>query len=463
MNRREFVRVSVAASAAGVFDLGGAVTTALAADGKTVEVRPRESDELLANPGMGWETFHHFADTDDALKGLPSSTAYFRWYWYEIEPEKDNIDWSVFEETLRNAEECGQKLAFRIMCCGTGGRYHYSPAWLKEDGYAGYEYARGDGPTHWAPDLDDSRVLERHLDLVRTVGQRYDNDPRVAHVDLGSVGLWGEWHMSGTDHDIPSDETCRRIIDTYLDSFQNTPLVMLIGPVNHLKYAAMKGTGWRADCWGDMGGFSSNWCHMKNLYPQHIREAGVAQTWKKAPVALETCWDMRKWHREGWDIDYIFQWALDHHASYLNNKSAPLPESLRPKVEKLLKRIGYRFVLRRAQHAARAKPEDTFAVELEWENVGVAPCYADYVPAISLVNEDGKRILTGLSNQPVRDWLPGKRTEKARFTLPHDLEADTYRCQVAVVDPKTGQPALRLAIKGGTNDGWYPLGKVTVA
>jgi len=37
----------------------------------TVKVEPRESDELLANPGMGWQTFHRFADEDPNLQGLP--------------------------------------------------------------------------------------------------------------------------------------------------------------------------------------------------------------------------------------------------------------------------------------------------------------------------------------------------------------------------------------------------------
>jgi hypothetical protein len=29
-----------------------------------VTVTPRETDALLANPGMGWQTFHRFADED---------------------------------------------------------------------------------------------------------------------------------------------------------------------------------------------------------------------------------------------------------------------------------------------------------------------------------------------------------------------------------------------------------------
>ena len=44
----------------------------------TVRVEPRESDELFANPGMGWQTFHRFADDDPNLQGLPSASAYFR-------------------------------------------------------------------------------------------------------------------------------------------------------------------------------------------------------------------------------------------------------------------------------------------------------------------------------------------------------------------------------------------------
>jgi hypothetical protein len=42
------------------------------------KVTPEETDELLGNPGMGWQTFHRFADEDKNLEGLPSTSAYFR-------------------------------------------------------------------------------------------------------------------------------------------------------------------------------------------------------------------------------------------------------------------------------------------------------------------------------------------------------------------------------------------------
>ena len=51
---------------------------------KTVKVVPAESQELLGNPGMGWQTFHRFADDDPHLQGLPSTSAYFRFSWREV-------------------------------------------------------------------------------------------------------------------------------------------------------------------------------------------------------------------------------------------------------------------------------------------------------------------------------------------------------------------------------------------
>ena len=95
---------------------GGAAETA----SHRVKVEPRESDELLANPGMGWQTFHRFADEDQNLQGLPSASAYFRFYWREVEPQDGQIDFAKFDGLLAHARRAGQKLAFRIMCTGSG-------------------------------------------------------------------------------------------------------------------------------------------------------------------------------------------------------------------------------------------------------------------------------------------------------------------------------------------------------
>ncbi len=440
----------------------GALAVTAAARPEIVEVKPVATDELLANPGMGWETFHCFANTDRSLTGLPSSTAYFRWYWRELEPQKDKVNFDLLDSTLRSAREAGQKLAFRVMVCGTDKAYSYSPGWLSDEGYAGFEYSYGREGKYWAPDLDDPAVLERHLKLISALGARYDGHPDLAHVDIGSVGLWGEWHMSDTGRDMPRPETCKKVVDAYLAAFPHTPLVMLIGPLRELRYAASKGAGWRADCLGDMGGFSKTWSHMRDAYPQQIEKAALADVWQHAPVAFETCWDMRKWKQEGWDIDYIFNWALAQHASYVNNKSAPLPEGTRGQVEQFLRKLGYRFVLRSLKHPASVERGGRLHVEMEWENVGVAPTYVDYAPAVSLVDAAGKRVWTGPLTSSTLKWLPGPVTVAEDLQLPAELAPGQYGLEIAIVDRRLLAPVVRLAVAGRAESGWYPLSRIAV-
>src|SRR2546430_1049101 len=118
--------------------IGGAVgaATSISPSGSRVTVTPREIDDLLPNPGMGWQTFHTFADCDPALQGLPSSCAYFRFYWREIEQVEGHIDFPRLDSLVEHARRASQRLALRIMCTGSG-EYMDCPAWLKEKGCRG--------------------------------------------------------------------------------------------------------------------------------------------------------------------------------------------------------------------------------------------------------------------------------------------------------------------------------------
>ncbi|HYG34475.1 MAG TPA: hypothetical protein VEC99_06805, partial [Clostridia bacterium] len=277
----------------------------------TVHVEPQESDELLANPGMGWQTFHQFADQDKNLQGLPSGSAYFRFYWREVESKEGQIDFVQFDSLLAHARRAGQKLAFRIMCTGSD-QYSDVPSYLKEKGCKGIEFTY-EGGKHWVPDYTDPKFREAHFRLIRELGRRYDGHADLDLVDIGSVGLWGEWHMSSTSQvgngepvPMPPVEERMAIIDAWCQAFPKTSKAMLIGSDEGMAAAAPKGYGWRADCLGDMGGFSKNWNHMDNLYLQQLTNSGALDVWMKAPVAFESCWDMRKWKEAGWNIRHIF-------------------------------------------------------------------------------------------------------------------------------------------------------------
>ncbi len=366
-----------------------AVAGCTEANGNVV-VTPEEIDDVLVNPGMGWTTFHRF-NSDHTPEEYPrSSIAYFRWYWDVLEPEEGKYNFEVVDETIEKARENGQKLAFRIMTCNGTPK---APQWYRDLGAPGMAF--NDGKS-WQPDYTAPIYLEKQAQMIAAFGERYDGHPDIDHVDIGSMGRWGEWHTSGTGMETPPLEVQKQIIDMYLEAFKETPLVMLIAQADALAYAVEHGTGWRADCLGDMGGFSKTWCHM-DWYPQQLATADVEDAWKTARVVFETCWTMQHWHDQGWDVEEIFRRALAMHPSVVNNKSSAVPEDWWPQVNEFSKKMGYRLVLKRLEHPASVRPGGELTLKMQWENLGCAPCYDFYPLAVELVGDEGPacRLTTG--------------------------------------------------------------------
>jgi len=222
---------------------------------------------------------------------------------------------------------------------------------------------------------------------------------------------------------------------------------------------------------------------MRMAYPEMVTAAQAMDAWKTAPVAWESCWDMRKWVAEGWSLRFIFNYALALHGSYLNNKSAPLPEGeqVRQEIERFLQRLGYRLVLNQLRHARSVQPGDPLELHMKWQNVGSAPCYRPYKLAYRLSDTSGAAHVV-VSEVTVNRWLPGSiklfTDEFFRevpdlppgdvvdvvdaLPVPADLPAGEYRLSLAVVADTAAQPVVQLGIAGRESDGWYPLSVVTV-
>ena len=62
----------------------------------------------------------------------------------------------------------------------------------------------------------------------------------------------------------------------------------------------------------------------------------------------------------------------------------------------------------------------------------------------------------------VRKWLPGDAVFDGTVYVPETLKAGVYEFRVAMLDPRTEQPAIRFAIEGRQPDGWYELGTITI-
>ena len=103
-----------------VGSISGPVTPCAAQGSAATQVtmRPEETDEILANPGMGWETFHRPAARQEPARLDSVDRSYVRWGWGELEPQpwRDRL---ACGPLLNETHDSGQKLAFRVMCCST--------------------------------------------------------------------------------------------------------------------------------------------------------------------------------------------------------------------------------------------------------------------------------------------------------------------------------------------------------
>jgi hypothetical protein len=463
MNRRDFIKLSSCCL------LGSTVcpwkqNPAWASQADNYIVEPEESEQVLVNPGMGFETFHSFNgdQRNVSAENYPEcSIAYFRFYWDKLEPLEGMYNFEMIDSLLAKAQEKGQDLALRFMPTSSADLTTGTPQWYMEKA-KGYWYTKYNR-RGWAPDHNDPYFLAKQEELVGSFGERYNGHPNMIRMDIGSVGFWGEWHMSHTEPKVPmiSEENAVKIIDMYLKHWDCVPLSMLIGYVPGLRYAISQGTGWRADSFGDYGHFSDTWCHMFDAYPQNLEQAGALEAWKNGPVTFEppgTMYDLDNYVPDkGGGYENMWNQALEWHASTFNAKSKPILSSQVDSIRNFLKRCGYRVTLRRIVLPKILSPDKRhFPLDIEIENAGVAPTYKNFIPAIKLTGNQVSVILS--SGAKILKWLPGRHRVTEKLLLPDSLGASNYAVSFGILNSGNYSPAIRLANKGVDTEGWYPLG-----
>lgn len=440
----------------------------------------KQTDELLINPHMGFMTFQRF--NGDKLnepgvngggwtEGYPieyqkwngslknenhpdTSMAYWRVYWRFIETQRGLYNWDMFDKALQTARERNQTLMLRIAPYGSG-KDQDVPDW--------YRKITGDEPGikyRWRTDPENPLYAESFGALIKALAERYDGHPDIDSVDMSFIGYWGE----GGDCEKLSGQTMQSLTNAYIDNFKQTPLISLLtDDKRHHDYCRTKSgkIGYRADCLGDMGGFSETWSHMYVAYPESITEFGLSDAWKTGPVSFEVCWVVQYWLDKGWDIDYIIDQSLKWHITSFNAKSSPIPEIWKPNVERWLKKMGYRFSVRRVMYGARLQADKILHIKSWWENLGVAPIYHKYPLAFRLKGENADYILK--SKADITKWLPGDIVFTEDLPVPQNAAPGPYILQLAITGNSDGIPAVKLASEGRNPDGWHDVGPITIS
>ncbi len=445
-------------------------------------VRPAEINDVLKNPGIGFSTFQMFngdnhkanqdvlgiadleryqnsIDEQENINHPATTLSYFRILWKVIEPRRGEYQWDYIDRLLELAHEHGQTLILRIAPYKRQSKWDV-PSWYRE--MVGIE--REFKHIKWVVDPEDPRYAEYFGKMIREMGKRYDGHPDLEAVDLSFIGWAGE----GGGTELLSTQAMQNLIDPYIESFRKTHLLVLLHGEKANEYITSRiSVGWRQDCLGDLGFWAdeqNGWTHMYDYYPQTIANYGMQDAWKKKHISFEICGTFPSWkenHGYGPDeVKYIIDQSLKWHISSFNAKSSQVPEEWEPLVNDWLKKMGYRFVLRKFSYPEKVRLNGKFTFQTWWENKGVAPCYGNYVLAFRLFNGEQEIILPTTAD--IKDWLPGDIVYEDAVFIPGDIKPGVYELQIGILDRMLAGPRIRLANEGRTPNGWYALDKLEI-
>ncbi len=419
----------------------------------------REVDTLFANPGAGWMSNNR---TPKKEPRLPCSVVYIRFAWMDAEPEPGKFNWKFIDDAIAAWQPRHARVALRVMACSAHSPgYYTSPKWLFDAGCKGFDYeikdnhptSGGKKITRIEPDYTDPLFLKHHGAFIKALGERYDGQPGVEFLDIGSYGVWGEWH---TKHPAPA-AVRRQIVDMYVNAFRKTPLVFMTDDAEVLPYALARGAGLRRD------GVGSPW-HEKNWIgsKKYAAVPAMAETWKTAPVVFEWFGAYEDMKSRGWSFDAAVNFMLANHVTMINDNLGRVPPEALPQLEKLARLAGYRFALREATFVPVAKRGASLAIGMKWANVGVGKLYRPYKLRLLLLDAAGHEVAGADAKSDPRDWLPGERTLNETLAIPAALPAGAYILAVALTDAAGNHPPLKLAMDVPEQAGRFSVGQVRV-
>jgi len=452
----------------------------------TYTVHPEDTGAALINPSMGW-TMHFYSNIpgnygsklapSDTLNDFPGlSTVYLRLPWAYLEPEEGKYNWAILDTPAQRWIAKGKRIALRLTCSENWMKYA-TPEWVKKAGAKGTFYQYGIGPVEksnsWDPFFDDSVFIKKLDAFLAAAAKRYDGNPNVEFIDVGTFGMWGEGHTHGSSKQ-DKFEIQKLHIDLHLKHFKKTLICISDDYAGHDKpgkrfpitdYALSKGVTIRDDS------------IMVQPPPRSWYHSEMAQAfWPKLPIILEHEHYGNSIKRNGWDPELFLKSVEDYHASFMSIHWWPriLLNENHEVIDKINMRMGYRLMPLEVTWPKAVEHGDlrkTFKVQWTWANKGVAPCYPGGFPALTLKDEKGG-IVSVLTDETLnmRDLKVGP-PQKAPVTK-HQSEfiiglfapttkPGTYDLFISV-GTRDGTPTIALPLANDDGQRRYRIGSITL-
>ncbi|MBP3360284.1 MAG: DUF4832 domain-containing protein [Clostridia bacterium] len=439
-----------------------------------------DNKSVLVNPNMGLFSYYldngvtnydiHYSNDEyfEDVEGL--SNLYIRIPWSVIQPEKDVFDFSIIDGAIQKFAGAGKQISLRFTASETGFVYA-TPKWVFDEGAKVHWWGGSGGTDQTAPYYADEIFLKYLDEFLAKVAERYDGNPHIAYIDIGTIGLWGEGHTGNSGYNLTPDEV-REQFKLYHKNFKKTKIIVLddLGRayndrfINDVKDDIIKyGFGLRNDGYAGVDG-------KMRFILEEDKTLGDG-IWENAPIVMEPehYSEMKRLDIWGTGID-LAHWIDTVHATYLglHGYSKEMYYENPEFIEYANMRLGYRIIPEKVELSKEAVTHQKLDMKISWKNIAAAPCYDGAYPALTLKDQNDNIVSVMVDNNfnvkclPVAD--PGKAeavTEEVSFRMHDVLPGGTYKAYLSLGN-EYGGVKIKMPIDGDDGGGRYYIGDVSV-
>jgi hypothetical protein len=327
----------------------------------------------------------------------------------------------------------------------------------------------------WPSDIKDGdwysdQFKDRIVKLIAKLGAAWDNDPRVAWVQTGLIGYWGEQEKPVS---VSSDGWAKRLGDAYANAFKNKKLL-----VRNQKVWDSAGHQW--------GTYWDSYAHpAQEKVKLEIRKRNNQKRYLTEIIEGETAYD---WGKDKFFPKYgnsptstcnssIFTNNLidvikDLHCTglgwvsgyKLDGSENTNVDSVKANASKIQEAFGYNYVITKFSCNDKTSQGKLFKISASIKNNASAPFYQNWPLVAVLIDEITHEIVykEQIKNVDIREWLPGddysyetrsysvKEKEyivNASIKIPKNIKNGNYMIGLSILEPFSQTPGIFFDIK----------------
>lgn len=335
----------------------------------------------------------------------------------------------------------------------------------------------------------DPAFPERVTAFVEKLGQAWDNDPRVAYVEMGIIGEWGEHH----DPDIstywpPHDEPEHVHNRTWIEGIEKTLGDAFTKAFKNKKVMVRYAYEFKDY---EFGIYWDSWSIDEEIDRGYNEMLALGDRWKTQVIGGEITWGWGSLRLKGlkglegcladdFTRTLVIEQVRNLHCNHLGGVTWAdfNNEEFLEHLALVQKAMGYRYVLDKASYPERIDNGRKWKIDFSLVNTGSSPFYYSWPVEVALLDPQTHKKVWGdvIENVDIATWMPGEQwsvEENKYLVAPEKYEIKgklsfdglpdgEYIMALAILDPAGNVPSVRFANTNYVEGGYTVLGYVGV-